>query len=206
MLFTEEDISPQEREAARNRLGLPPDQFLVATFGYVSPSKGITPLIVALELLRSWNIRAELFLVGSDSHARGYATTIAEQFDVRDAVHTSTEYIGADKYRDYMLAVDAAVQLRTYDFGQLSAALADCISAGLPTVTVESLGESCGAPRYVSRIDNHISPLLIAEALAVIHEQRRRDSHLIRECRRAYLDEHNFDVYARRLTAALGFG
>jgi hypothetical protein len=43
MLFTEEDISPQEREAARNRLGLPPDQFLVATFGYVSPSKGITP-------------------------------------------------------------------------------------------------------------------------------------------------------------------
>jgi hypothetical protein len=68
------------------------------------------------------------------------------------------------------------------------------------------LGESCGAPRYVSRIDNHISPLLIAEALAVIHEQRRRDSHLIRECRRAYLDEHNFDVYARRLTAALGFG
>lgn len=204
--FTEDEVGIVERSAARRRVGIADDVFAVATFGYVAASKGIAPLIIALNFLRSWGVNAELFLVGSNAYARGYAEQMALEFEVADYVHTNTEFVSTERYRDYMLAVDAAVQLRTYDFGQPSAALADCISAGIPTVANESLSLSCDGPSYVARIPDHISPLLIAENLQECHEQCKRRDPRILEQRREYISDHNFGSYAQMLTRVLGFG
>ena len=105
-------------------------------------------------------------------------------------------------YRDFLLASDAAVQLRTYGFGQLSAALADCISAGLSSVASSDLARSCDAPEYVLTVPDRFSPLQIAEQLARIWESTAgfKDRE---EVRSAYLATHNFEYYAKRLIEVL---
>jgi putative transposase len=96
----------------------------------------------------------------------------------------------------------AAVQLRTYDFGQPSASLADYISAGIFGVATCSLAETCDAPSYVARIPDHISPLLIAERLAEIWDRRVSRSETAEE-RIAHCEQHSFEYYAMRLTEIL---
>jgi glycosyltransferase involved in cell wall biosynthesis len=202
--FLDEELLPESRAQARSRLDIADGVFAVGTFGYVLWTKGITPLLVAAELLRSWNIPAELFIVGNSKHIRSHIEHIAREYGNADHVHIF-DYVGDKEYRDYLLAVDAGVQLRTYDYGQPSAALADCIAAGLPVVSNDSLADSCSAPFYVSCVHDHISPLLVAEQLAEIWERRPRDCPRLQTERRRYCEDHNFDRYAARLLDALGF-
>src|SRR5690606_12020243 len=72
--------------------------------------------------------------------------------------------------RHLLMAADAAVQLRKYGVGQTSPELCDCVAAGVPSVTNENLGAACDSPAYVVRVPNIHSPLLVAEALANLHE------------------------------------
>ncbi len=201
--FSDDDLTRNSRAAARQRVGIPDNVFAVATFGYVAGSKGMPSLVIAVEILRSWGIPVELFLVGSDAYEQGQVQKIAADYGVSQYIHTNTDFVSLRRYRDYMLGVDAGVQLRTYDFGQPSAALADCISACLPTVANDSLADSCDGPSYVTRIQNHISPLLLAERLASMHECRPSDAQMLSE-RHSYLEEHNFTIYTQRLIEALG--
>jgi glycosyltransferase involved in cell wall biosynthesis len=201
--FRDEALLPSSRAAARRRVAIPEGVFAIATFGYVALVKGITPLLVAGEILRSWKIPAELILVGASEHLRAPVEHIAREYGNASHVHL-IGYVDAKRYEDYLLGVDAAVQLRTYDLGQASAALADCISAGVPTVSNESLADSCDAPYYVSRIHNHLSSLLLAEQLAEIWENRPRDSSGLQVERHRYCTEHSFDKYAEQLLNALG--
>jgi hypothetical protein len=202
MSFTSDELSREFRSASRNRLGIPDDVFAVATFGYVAGIKGIASMVIAIEMLRSWRIPADLYFVGSDLTLGG-ADRLAADYGVKQYVHTHRDFLALQTYRDYMLAVDAAIQLRLYDFGQPSAALADCVSAGLPAVANESLAESCDAPDYVTRVHNHVSPLIVAEQLREIYDTRRRNDPLLLQQREAYLAEHNFAKYSERLLQAL---
>jgi glycosyltransferase involved in cell wall biosynthesis len=202
--FMNEELLPASRAQARRRLDITDDVFAVGTFGYVWWTKGVTAFLIAGELLRSWNIPAEMFLVGDSKDIRIHLEHIAREYGNADHVHFF-DYVGDRQYRDYLLAVDAGVQLRTYDYGQPSAALADCIAAGLPVVTNDSLAKSCDAPFYVSCVHDHISPLLVAERLAEIWERRARDCPRLPAERRRYCEDHSFDRYAALVLNALGF-
>jgi glycosyltransferase involved in cell wall biosynthesis len=203
MNFCEEELCVSHRRSVRQKLGISDESFAVGTFGYVAWAKGIAPLLVAAEMLRAWRIPAELFIIGASKDIREHLKHIAYEYSNVDHVHIMGRLDDA-QCRNYLLALDASVQLRTYDFGQPSAALADCISAGLPTVANASLAESCDAPDYVSRVQDHLSPLLIAERLADIWQDHRRDCNGVMEERRHYCEEHNFGRYGQRLLHALG--
>ena len=110
-------------------------------------------------------------------------------------------FVDPDVYRDYLLASDAAVQLRTYGWGQPSAALADVIGAGLPTVANSELAESCDAPSYVRKIAPRFSSLIIAEPLLEMFRAGRERTW--EEERQQYLDSHSFRSYAARLIECL---
>jgi glycosyltransferase involved in cell wall biosynthesis len=200
--FCDEELSDSHQREVRKRLGISNESFAVGTFGYVSWVKGVAPLVVAAELLRAWKIPIELFIIGCSEDIGASVIRIAREFGNAEHVHILGR-LGDAQCRDYLLALDAAVQLRTYDFGQPSAALADCISAALPTVANASLADSCDAPDYVSRVDDHLSPLLIAERLADIRQDRKRESTRVLEERRHYCEEHNFKRYAKLLLPAL---
>lgn len=132
---------------------------------------------------------------------------LAKEYGVEDFVHARPFFVEAARYRDYLLASDAAIQLRTYGYGQLSAALTDCIGAAMPVVAMSNLAESVEAPCYVQRVPDHLSPLLAAERLGAIYDsaggQGRRP---FLAARNEYCERHSFAYYAQRLEEILGFG
>src|SRR5207302_397114 len=153
-------------------LGIEDGVFVISSFGIVDQSKGIFACVVALDFLRSWNIPAELYFVGKGGGLKRQLIQVAMDFGVADYVHVFDDFVSEQQYGNFMIASDAAVQLRTYDFGQPSASLADCVSSGIPVVATCSLAETCEAPSYVTRIPDHVSSLLIAEGLAEIWDRR----------------------------------
>ena len=203
--FNSQELTAPARQAVREQNGIRPGTFLVSSFGVVGPEKGMDTLIVAVELLRSWNIPAELYFVGNARTFNYEMKRLAAYYGISEYVHVNEKFVSDETYRDFLIASDAAAQLRTYAFGQLSAALTDCISAGLPTVANCDLAQSCDAPEYVLTVPDQFSPLQVAENLATLWErqtERNRASHM--EPREAYLQTHNFDFYGKRLIELLG--
>jgi len=201
--FEREELTETNRAAARRRLGINPNTLIVSTFGFAGLQKGSMMCIMAMDLLRRWRVPAELFFVGSAQGLEPSLRNLATELDIADSVHIGDGFVEEPRYRDFLLASDTAVQLRTYGLGQFSAALTDCIGASIPTVATAELAESVDAPSYVQRIPDHISPLLVAERIA-------QQCETYRSCRETLLDErdeycrlHSFTYYAQRLEEIL---
>jgi hypothetical protein len=106
-------------------------------------------------------------------------------------------------YRDWQLAADLGLQLRTVSFGAIPGALSDCIGTGLPTVANAALADVLDAAAYIQRVPDALDPEAIAASLALM-----LDKELHRErpeaARAAYAGARNFDVYSARRCGALG--
>ncbi len=202
--FSEEEIMEPSREVARNRLGLSSDTVVLATFGFVSLDKAPGEVIWALEQTRSWGYDARLVFVGHvDPLVAAVLERISRDAGVEGYVFTPDNTWEEAVYRDWLIAADVAVQLRTYQLGGLSGGLLDCIAAGLPTVANNHLARAVGAPDYISRVADGLSAVRIAEEIANILD---RGTHRRRPLatRRQELAERNFETYCTRLLNALG--
>jgi glycosyltransferase involved in cell wall biosynthesis len=201
--FTDEELSEASRQEARQRLGLPQGRVAVITLGIISAHKGPLECLWALEHLRAWGVPADLYFVGTDQCYKAPLAEWTDRLQLRDHVHVLGDWVSDQVYRDFVLAADFAIQLRTHGFGGLSGAVLDCISAGLPTVVNEDMAAAMDGPSYVFRVPDNLSPTLIAEQLANAYEAGR---HQTRGCpdRDAYVREHSFDNYARQMMQVLG--
>jgi glycosyltransferase involved in cell wall biosynthesis len=204
MNFDRDSLTDEARRDARYRLGIPPNVFAVSTFGGVARNKGAFECINAIEHLRSWGVPAELYFVGRvEPQMRDEAEGAARNCGIEAQIHFESDYVELGRYRDFLVGSDAGIQLRTYGFGQPSAALADCISAGLPSVATAELAESCDSPSYIQRIPDTVSALQLAQKVTEIWES----SYCTRDrCdeRDLYCRIHSFEYYARRLSEILG--
>lgn len=202
VFFTEEDLLQTSRTAARERLGIKDGVFMVSTFGFVAGVKAFDSCIIAAEMLRGWKIPADLHFVGSAGGIYTEIARVANQYGISAHVHWSESFIDSRIYRDFLLASDAAIQLRKYGHGQASGALADCISAALPCVASDELAVACDAPDYILTVPTRNSPLQVAEQLATIWEAgRERASN--ENARLHYLEFHNYRYYVQRLREIL---
>ncbi|MBL0159184.1 MAG: glycosyltransferase [Bryobacterales bacterium] len=202
--FSAAEVAEDNRVSVRTKLGLAPGSFVISTFGHVEPSKNPMACIVAVELLRAWKIPAECWFVGRAGQFAPELRRVAERFGVADHIHLFEDYVTEETYRDYLIASDAAIQLRNHALGQVSAALADCASAGLPTVAPATLIEACAVPAYCRGLAELDSPLQLAEALAEIAAGARSASRNS-EARQAYVRENTFDGYVKVLAEVLGY-
>jgi glycosyltransferase involved in cell wall biosynthesis len=201
--FTDAELTDAARTQARARLGIPTDRVVVISLGIVGSAKAPQECLWALEQLRAWGIPAHLYFVGSATGMEATLRTIAEELRITTHVHLLADWVSGEKYRDFLLAADYAIQLRTHFFGGLSGALLDCISAGLPTVANEDLAEAMDGPDYVYRVPDRLSPVLIAERIAdslATGAHRSRTSAL----RQQYVCEHSFSNYAAQMMQVLG--
>jgi glycosyltransferase involved in cell wall biosynthesis len=202
--FPREELSDEARAAARKRLGLSPDRVVIVSFGIVAAVKGAEECVWAIEQLHAWNIKADLHFVGAvDEGFQKQLSRLSHRLGVNDHVHLSDDWIPDQTYRDFVVAADYAIQLRTHGFGGLSGAVLDCISAGLATVVNQDLAHAMNAPEYVLRVPDHLSPVLIAEQIATgvesgLHRRRMRPQ------REEYLREYNFENYAAGMMQVLG--
>ncbi len=190
---------PASRHQARSRLGVAEGETLLASFGFIHPSKAPLDCIWALERLRAWGIDARLDFVGEPIMATGPLLALIDSLGLAPHVRLAPDFVSETAYRDWLAAADVAIQLRTTGPGSVSGALSDCIAAGLPTVASATLCRAIDAPDYVRPVPDNPSPVLVAEAALGLlrHGPTTR-------ARRAYSTGHDTDAYAARLCAALG--
>lgn len=197
--FHPHDISADARRAARESLGIPHDQIVVITLGIVDSVKRPERCVEAIARLGRLGTKAHLHFVGACGEAvRSSLATLAASRDVADRVHFSSDWISEDDYRRFIVAADAAIQLRRHYFGGISGALTDCVAAGLPTVANEDLAAAIAAPSYVERVPDQPRTREVAAAIAACLA-RGGDRGRQEEERLAFCREHSFDEYARRL-------
>jgi len=119
------------RQKARRTLEIPPDTFLVCSFGFLAPSK-LNDLLLqswrASSLARLSNCR--LVFVGGDNEGRPYRVNGLSPNQVR-----ATGYLTRDKYELYLAAADVAVQLRNeLSRGETPRSVLDCMAQGMATI------------------------------------------------------------------------
>jgi glycosyltransferase involved in cell wall biosynthesis len=155
--------APRERSGtARHEDGV-----LVVSIGVVSEVKGLAALIVAFTLLGETHPGARLVIAGPAEEPelerwRRYAREHAPEASVEIPGH-----LPEAELQRLLDEADLAVQLRTVTNGEASAAVADCLAAGLPTI-VSALGWAAELPAAAVE---HVSPSADARLLA---EKMRR--------------------------------
>jgi glycosyltransferase involved in cell wall biosynthesis len=129
-------VRPQDGKSARIQLGLGDEDFLLCSFGLLTPSKLNQRVLSAwLHSAVSQESRCRLVFVGEVA-GDGYRTTLVRQISEAGMAGrvSITGFASSSEYKLYLQAADAAVQLRSRSRGETSAAILDCLSNGLPTV------------------------------------------------------------------------
>jgi glycosyltransferase involved in cell wall biosynthesis len=165
------------REAARAALGLDPDDILVGCFGFLHPAK------LDHRLLEAWlasplasDRRCRLAFVG-ENHGGAYGERLLGAIRAAPAADriTITGFVDEATYERYLLAADAAVQLRGVTRGETSRTVLDCLAYGLPLV-VNATGAVAEIPEGVAlRVAADFTDKDLADALArVVHDRELR--------------------------------
>jgi len=161
------------RSAARQRLGLSPDDFVVCTFGWVAPTK------LNHRLMEGWlaagldrEASCHLFFVG-ENHGGDYGERLQKIIVRHGAGRVKiTGFLDDAAYCEYRAASNAAVQLRTLSRGETSGAIFDCLSQGIPLV-INAHGSAAELPADILlRLDESFSTEELADALLWLYRNQ----------------------------------
>ena len=183
----------------RKQLEIPSDQRVVVTLGFVDGVKKPDICIRSIAKLAQNGIESHLYFVGASSGVvRDKLNALAKKLCIQQCIHFLQDWIPEEEYVHYILAADAAIQLRGHFFGGLSGALLDCIAAGLPTVSNSDLALALNAPEYVVQVPDKPSSDDVADALTHILTLSQKDSERIAICQK-YIEEYSFKKYSKKL-------
>jgi glycosyltransferase involved in cell wall biosynthesis len=168
----------------------------LASFGVLNPLKHGPRLVRAVAALGRADVR--LAFVGPASAADAACIdAAARQVGLGGRVEV-TGHVDAAEYRRRLAGTTVAVQLRGTTNGESSAAVGDCLAAGLPTV-VTDIGASRALPRdAVVPVDADVDAHGLATVLrGLLADDARRAT--IGAAARAYAEAHTFDDAADAL-------
>jgi glycosyltransferase involved in cell wall biosynthesis len=117
----------------------------IASFGMVEPEKQPALLLEALAVVRTTMPEATLRFVGPlGGGMADLLGRLASRLGVAEAV-SWTDRVDDAEYRDELARAAVSVQLRAVVNGEASAAAADCLAAGIPTI-VTAIGAHAELP------------------------------------------------------------
>ena len=165
------------------------------------PGRAAEDCVWALELLRGWRLDARLHILRHPPAASDAVERLCTALGVRQHVWFAGD-AGEAAYRDHLLAADIGLDVRPSVAFGASEALSDCLGAGLRCVASAALADAAGAPGYVRTVPDHLSPVLLAEAVVALldHPADTEAERL------AYAAGRSMDRTAARLCEALGLG
>jgi glycosyltransferase involved in cell wall biosynthesis len=125
------DAELPDRKKARAELGLADDQFVVASYGFVTPAKRLDVALRAWDRLRQLHPRTVFLVSGEVSPYYDFASVVARfpEADIR-----LTGRVDLAKFHRTMAAADVALNLRHPTGGETSATLIRLLGLGVPTI------------------------------------------------------------------------
>ncbi|MCS6997517.1 MAG: glycosyltransferase [Casimicrobiaceae bacterium] len=188
------------KKEARNLLGLGAEEFVVCSFGLVTPHKLPERVLEAWKLSAlSRSQRAQLVFVGdcpATDWGRQFRLTLAEysRFRARSTGRTTVE-----QYNLWLRAADVAIQLRHDSRGETSGAALDALAHGLPLIVNEH-GSSSELPAdVVIRVSEDADPTQLANALDRLASDATLRSTLSARARNHIQEEHDPARCAERM-------
>ena len=189
-----------DREAARDRLGLPHDLVIICCFGELGPTKMNDRLIEAWRSLEKRQIEgARLIFVGrmDGSFFNAELHPIVGKLNIGSNVRFTGE-VEAEKYRDYLIAADAAVQLRSKTRGETSRSALECMAYGLPII-INDHGSNREIPDHcVVKIEESFSNEMLCEKLSKLIENIESHRDIGRQARRFIADKRSPQMIAKK--------
>ncbi|HEX2165473.1 MAG TPA: glycosyltransferase, partial [Thermoanaerobaculia bacterium] len=126
-----------ERSAARRRLGLADDLFLVGTFGLQTPPKRLDVLLAAFARLAAARPEARLAVVGAVDRRVDLDRLLGGLGPAAGAVTVVGRVDDLGRFLDWMRAVDVAVNLRHPSGGETSGTVIRLLGLGKPLVVTD---------------------------------------------------------------------
>lgn len=166
----------EPRDAIRQRLALPQESLVVASFGFIGPTKLNHRLVSAfLASALVQDPTCYLLLVGDtgqDSYGQELHKKI-RQAGLGERLRITGWNDDADYHR-YLAAADIGVQLRTHSRGETSAAVLDCMNYGLATIA-NANGSMADLPNdAVLKIADDFTDADLISALESLHRDAAR--------------------------------
>jgi glycosyltransferase involved in cell wall biosynthesis len=148
-----------------HQTGSPP---IVATFGIVRHTKQVDLVLDVLALVADRHPDVRLAYVGDIGHGlRDALQRRAERLGLADRV-VFTGRVPRETYEHWLSVADVAIQLRRSWGGEASAAIADALAWGIPTV-VSDIGWARELPAdTVSRVAGDAASVEIADAVSTL--------------------------------------
>ena len=125
-------VSEEDVKEAKSRLDVEPDELLLASFGYIAPSKRVDVMFRALAQIRVRYPSVRYALVGKVIEGYDLSSLLAD-LNLDQAVRF-VGYADDVTFRTYLRAVDIGVNLRYPTSGETSATLLALMAAGKPTL------------------------------------------------------------------------
>jgi glycosyltransferase involved in cell wall biosynthesis len=135
-------LDPEEREAIRASLGIPPGAFVAASYGFITPAKRLEVSLRAFARLRRERPDAVYLLVGEVSSHYDFAGVLTPELSAGVRLLGHTEI---DTFLRAMAAADVAINLRYPSAGETSGTLIRLLGMGTPVV-VSRLGAFAEIP------------------------------------------------------------
>jgi glycosyltransferase involved in cell wall biosynthesis len=158
-----------ERAATRKRLNIPADAVVIATFGYMRPSKRLRSLVHAARALTTLTTPYRLLLVG-DFVSPEYETTVDAVLDGIPSIRLP--FVPEEEFWQLVAVTDICVNLRYPSAGETSGIAAKLTAAGKPVIVTNG-EEYAGYPEgVVLKVDAGESEVeLLAHYLCALAEE-----------------------------------
>lgn len=128
--------SIEDKKKAKEQLGFSENDFIICSFGLLHPHKLNHRLISACSDNLLKNKHIYLIFIGKKPSASyfTYLTNLIKNNTIRKKIKF-TGYVNKTLYKNYLLATDISIELRSDDSTEISNCLLDCLSFGISTIT-----------------------------------------------------------------------
>lgn len=181
-----------DKSAARTALGIDQGDFVVCSFGFLSPTKQNRELLDAwLSSSLAKNKNCVLFFVG-ENNGEAYGVELLKTIENHKSGERVciTGWIDTETFHLYLAAADLGVQLRTLSRGESSGAVMDCMNYGLATI-VNGHGSFADLPENaVWKLPDVFTDKQLVRALETLWQDTSRRTNLGRQAREIILTSH----------------
>ena len=165
-----------DRSSAKAILGFKKNDFIVCSFGFMAPSKLNHRLLNAwLESPMHRDQNCHLIFVGekpSDEYGSKIMSILSDAQP--DNSITITGWVDMDTFRQYLIAADVGVQLRSLARGETSASALDCLNYGLATIVNANSAMAELPDEAVWKLPDDFSDKQLTEALETLWKDQNR--------------------------------